>query len=269
MNYSELSSDNPAKIWFTDSDATNDRWAIVHDKYLLLNPSVPEARNLIVNGVKEIVENYDVDGIHFDDYFYPTLNDNSSETWFDKPEYDLSESPLSIVDWRRENVNILVRDVYKTIKGINNEVEFGISPSGSLEYLGSESTAFVDIEKWMTEPGYVDYIMPQLYWGFETRNSEGNLTPYSYENNLKLWIELKNKGDVNLQIGYNLNNAGKNVEDGNEISEWQRYNDIIKRQMEMAIATGEVSGYAFFRYDLFQREENQNELYNLLPLLTE
>lgn len=267
MSWNELSADNPAKQWLADKDKTNDRWVLFLDKICYYNPSIPQVRQRIVNGVKEIVSNYNVDGIHFDDYFYPTLDNNDPNRWFDKPEHDAMAPDIDIVRWRRNNINELVREVYSTIKSIKPHVVFGISPAGNVDYLRSDNTSFVDIDTWMTQPGYIDYIMPQLYWGFERKDSTGALASYAYENNLKTWVDLKKKGNVELRIGYNVANAGTNVADGNSTSEWLRYDDILKRQIQMARATGEVTGFAFFRYDIFSLPSSKNEINNLIPLI--
>ncbi len=267
MSWTELSSDNPAKMWISDGDKSNDRWVLFLDKMCYYNPSIPQVRERIVNGVKEIVSNYDVDGIHFDDYFYPTLDNKDPNRWFDKPEYDSMAPGTDIARWRRDNVNQLVRDVYSAIKSIKPQVVFGISPAGNVDYLRSENTSFVDIDTWMSQPGYIDYIMPQLYWGFERKDSTGVVASYAYENNLKTWVALKKKGNVELRIGYNVANAGSNVADGNSTSEWLRYDDILKRQVQMARDTGEVTGFAFFRYDIFSLPTSKGELDNLIPLI--
>lgn len=86
-----------------------------------------QVRQLIIDGVKEIVTNYEVDGIHFDDYFYPNLDDSKAETWFDYPEYQAGGTSLSVAAWRRNNVNELVRGVYSAVKSIRPQALFGIS----------------------------------------------------------------------------------------------------------------------------------------------
>ena len=261
--WNQVADSNPAKVWLSDGDPSNDRWVLLHKGEYYLNPSVPQVREMVADGVKEIVSNYDVDGIHFDDYFYPSLNDNDASLCFDKPEYDASGSSLSIADWRRNNVNMLVKEVYATIKEIKPNVEFGISPAGNVENLRKNNANFVDIDTWLSNSGYLDYIMPQLYWGFERRDSSGNIAPYAYGNNLNTWIDLAAKGDVKLYVGLNMANAGTNVSDNNSVSEWLRYDDIIERQVLAARATGKVDGFAFFRYAIFNKSEAQNEVANL------
>lgn len=265
--WDQTSVSNPAKVWLTDYDVSNDRWALLHKGEYYLNPSVPQVRQMVVEGIKEIVSNYDVDGIHFDDYFYPSVNDSDTSLYFDKPEYDASGSTLSIADWRRNNVNMLVKDVYAAVKEIDPDIEFGISPVGNVDNLRKDTAYFVDIDAWLSNPGYVDYIMPQLYWGFERKDSLGNIAAYAYENNLKTWISLAAKGNVKLYIGLNMANAGTNVFDNNSVSEWLRYDDIITRQVLTARATGKVDGFAFFRYLIFNKSEAQKEASNLKGIL--
>lgn len=261
--WDQVAASNPAKVWLSDNDPSNDRWVLLHKGEYYLNPSVSQVRQMVVDGISEIVSNYDVDGVHFDDYFYPTVNDNDPSMYFDKPEYDASGSTLSIADWRRNNVNMLVKDVYKTVKEVGSNIEFGISPAGNVDNLRKDTAYFVDIDTWLSNPGYIDYIMPQLYWGFERRDSSGNIAAYAYENNLNTWISLAAKGNVKLYIGLNLANAGTNVSDNNSISEWLRYDDIIARQVLAARATGKVDGFAFFRYAMMDKNEAQKEITHL------
>lgn len=265
--WSQLAENHPVKVWQSDNDPTNDRWALLHKGEYYLNPAMPEVRDMVINGVKEIVENYDVDGIHFDDYFYPSLNDNDPSLWFDKPEYDESGSFLSIADWRRENVNMLVKGVYEAIKSIDSNVEFGISPAGNLDNLRRNDAHFVDIDRWFSEDGYLDYIMPQLYWGFETKDRSGNIAPYAYENNLNLWMGLESRGNVNLYVGLDMANGGRDIPDRNDVSEWLRYDDIIARQVVTAKETEKVKGFAYFRYEFFNKDVTKNEVDNLVRLI--
>ena len=266
-SWEDVAASNPAKVWLTDSDPSNDRWVLSHDGFYYFNPSIPQVRELIINGVKEVVSNYNVDGIHFDDYFYPTLNNANPALWFDKPEYDASGSALDITNWRRGNINQLVRGVYAAVKEIKPNVVFGISPAGYVANLRSDAKLFVDIDTWMSQPGYIDYIMPQLYWGFEAKTSDKNGAPYAFMNNLNTWIELKNRGNVKLYLGLAMSRAGTNVADNNEVSEWLRYNDILKRQVETARASQAVKGYCFFSYSSFYEASAQGEVANLLPIL--
>ena len=269
MSMDDLADSSPVKQWLSDAATENDRWVLYQGGQYYLNPSIPQVQQLVVDSVKEVAQNYDVDGIHFDDYFYPSVDDNDPAAWFDKPEYEASGSTLSIADWRRENVSQLVSQVYTAVKSVNSNLVFGISPQGYLPNLRSDTSMFVDIDRWMSQSGYVDYIMPQLYWGFEAKNLRKEPAAYAFDWNLASWIDLKNQGNVKLYLGLGMYRAGTNVADNNEVSEWLRYNDIIRRQVEAGRASGQVSGYCYFSYSSFLEPAAQAEVNNLAALLGE
>lgn len=267
MSWDEVPSNSPAKKWLNDGDPSNDRNVLKHDGAWYYNPSSPQVRELVMNGVEELVSRYDVDGIHFDDYFYPELDNSDQNRWFDYPEYQVSGSRMSVSDWRRDNVNRLVAGVYQTVKSVNPSVQFGISPQGYVDHLRSDQKLFADVDRWLSMDGYVDYIMPQIYWGFETRTPAGQPAPYAFANNLKTWIDLKNKGHAKLYLGLAAYKAGTDVTDYTGTSEWLRRDDILKRQAEAGRASGQVSGYCFYSYSSFLEEAAQKEVANLLPIL--
>lgn len=265
--WNQVSDQSFVKQWLSDDDSSNDRFVLRQNGEYYLNPAVEEVQQRIIGGVREVVENYDVDGIHFDDYFYPEVNDSDEGKWFDKPEYDASGSSLPINQWRRENVNKLVRGVYQTVKEVKPHVQFGISPEGHVTNLRSESRLFVDIDTWMSKDGYVDYIMPQIYWGFEHKLSDGSPAPFAFSNNLDTWIQLKKKGNVRLYLGLAMYKTGSGTKDNNAVPEWLRRNDIIKRQVEAGRTSGQVAGYCFYAYSSFQEAACQAEVANLMKVL--
>lgn len=262
--WDQLSDQSPAKIWKTDADPSNDRWVLKQGGEYYLNPAVSQVRDLIVGGVREIVESYDVDGIHFDDYFYPEVDNQDPDRWFDKPEYVAAGGRGPISDWRRDNVNSLVREVYRTVKETDQEIQFGISPEGYVDHLRSDSRLFADIDTWMSQPGYVDYIMPQIYWGFEHKLSDGTTAPFAFDNNLRTWLRLKGQGNVRLYLGLAMYKTGSGTKDNNPVPEWLRRSDIIRRQVEAGRKCGEVSGYCFYAYSSFQEKACQAEVANLM-----
>ena len=162
-----------------DQELKNSGMLLTYDNKTILNPGLPETRERIVNVIKEIITKYDVDGVVFDDYFYPeNIPTNSSAQ-----DYNLwndSGVDMTFADWRRNNVNMMVRDVYNMIQETKPEVRFGISPAG---VAGTRSTSasqhgvtpcptgsdwqyngiFSDPLAWL-EQGTIDYISPQLYW---------------------------------------------------------------------------------------------------------
>ncbi len=264
--WNQVSEQSFARQWLSDGDTSNDRWVLKHNGEYYLNPSVEEVRQRILGGVREIVEHYDVDGIHFDDYFYPEIDNEDPNKWFDKPEYEASGSLKNISDWRRENINQLIRETYQVVKSVNPKVQFGISPEGYVDDLLGEERLFADVETWLSQDGYVDYIMPQIYWGFEHKLSDGSPAPYAFSNNLKTWIQLKKKGNARLYLGLAMYKTGSGSTDNNAVPEWLRRNDIIKRQVEEGRESKEVSGYCFYAYSSFQESACQAEVANLMKV---
>lgn len=263
--YSDLCASNPAIAWAKDGDSSNDRWVLCQNGEYYYNPAIPQVRQLIIDGVKEIVTNYGVDGIHFDDYFYPNLDDSKAETWFDYPEYQASGTSLSVAAWRRNNVNELVRGVYSAVKSIRPHALFGISPEGYLQNLRKDTRQFTDVDAWMTQSGYVDYLMPQIYWGFEAKQND-QAAGYAFANCLNEWVTLKKKGNVKLYVGLALYKTGTDAVDGNEVPEWQRYHDIMKREVQAGRATGQVSGYCFYDLSSLTRAAAAEEVANVTAL---
>lgn len=84
-------------------------------------------------------------------------------------EYKNGGGALSLGDWRRENVNILIRDVYSAIKAADTSIRFGISPQGNNS--NNYNSQYIDVDKWLSNKGYVDYICPQIYFGFNNSTS--------------------------------------------------------------------------------------------------
>lgn len=275
-DYSALSKDNPARKWYEDKDTTKNRNVLTFDTdgdkipNIYFNPASTTAQNLIVNGVKEIVENYDVDGIHFDDYFYPNLG-SKYKTAFDNIEYnayvsktiDSGKKPNTIDVWRRNNVNTLVKKVYAAIKDTDSSVQFGISPAGNPVNLYLTQGNYVDVKTWMASDKYIDYICPQLYWSFKNTYTDKN-TGFSaaYDKALDYWLSLRTSSTVNMYVGIPTYRAGSSVE-----PEWKENDDVLQRMVEYGRSTGEVDGYFFFRYDFFFKDATQAEVGNLLDIL--
>lgn len=184
---SALSSDNMAR--------KHPDWILTYNGAMYYNPEKEEVKEYICDTVAEIVENYDVDAIHFDDYFYPSN--------YPLPEGESRDG--EIADERRENVDDLVKQVYRTIKDIDASVAFGISPMGIWKNSTSDSagsatkgsegyyTVYGDAKKWV-EKGWVDYIVPQIYW------EQGNAYA-DYETLVKWWSDVVEGTGVKLYIG--------------------------------------------------------------------
>lgn len=144
----------------------------------ILNPGLPQVRDYITSVVVDIVNRYDIDGIHFDDYFYPqpytgtTINDNAAYT---ADPRGFPNTTAGRADWRRDNVNLLIKRVNDTIRALKPWVKFGVSPSGIYRNstnpaigtptagLEHYTTLYCDSRKWIQQ-GWVDYLAPQVYW---------------------------------------------------------------------------------------------------------
>ena len=193
----KLSDDNIAKKWYKEK---NGNVVIVNQK-IYFNPASKAVQKRIVAGVREIVKNYPVDGIHFDDYFYPTTAPD-----FDADSYAASGSTLSLADWRRQNVNDLMRACYAAAHAFN--VRFGVSPQGTLS--GCRDGQYSDAALWLAEPGYCDYLIPQLYWGLNYRKNGSDAL--SLGRLAAEWLSLPRTESVQLAFGLGAYRIG----DGDE-----------------------------------------------------
>lgn len=256
-----LSKDNQARKWRTNKSKKDDRYVLSFGGSLYYNPSVIWVQNLIRDGIEEIVEKYDVDGIHFDDYFYPTLGSNYKKN-FDYKEYNeykdwCKENDVkikSIDNWRRDNVNRLVKKVYKAVKEIDEFVVFGISPGGFLDYLLMNDRYYTDIKTWLSKPGFVDYIAPQLYWSFDHKT-------FPYDKTLNRWMKLRTNKDVKVYVGIATYRAGSDLEKA-----WKNDPKLLQKQVEYGRENG-VDGFLFFRYDFFYNKTTQKGVNHLLNIL--
>lgn len=263
-NYKTLSKDNPARIWHEDKNKKNDRNVLKFGKSLYYNPASKQVQNMIISDIGNIVKKYDVDGIHFDDYFYPSLG-KSYQKNFDYKEYNTykknavksGKTPMSIVAWRRNNVNTLVRNTYKTIKKIDPSVSFGISPHGNISNLMAKDKYYVDVKKWLSNTGYVDYIAPQIYWSFTHK-----ICPF--DDIVDEWLDLRTKDSINIYIGIANYKAKEKIKDD---PEWKKVNNELKRQVEYGRKTGSVDGFCFFRYEHLFKKSMKIEVNNLTKIL--
>ncbi|MBQ3817301.1 MAG: family 10 glycosylhydrolase, partial [Clostridia bacterium] len=203
----------------------------------------------------------DVDGIHFDDYFYPTSDTSFDEASFKKYS-SFADEPLSLEDWRRANVNALISGCYTAIKFINKDIKFSISPMASLEKNYNE--LYADVKAWV-ENGCIDVIIPQLYFGFEYPESD-----FTFENLLVKWKDLiEPNSNVQLMIGLAPYKIGTETPADKE--EWGECDDIIARQAKMCIKDQNISGYVLFsESSLFSENDlNKRQMENLLKIICE
>ncbi|MGN0466649.1 MAG: family 10 glycosylhydrolase [Lachnospiraceae bacterium] len=249
-SYDALSSNNPAKKWHNSDNNAEQRNVLSYNGALYYNPAKKEVQDLILNGVKEIVQNYDIDAIHFDDYFYPQFTSENVLTDFDAKEYTGTETVTGIANWRRENVSTLIKNIYSMIDSIDQNVEFGISPAGSIDNLKSEYSYYVDIEKWLSQEGYIDYVIPQIYWGFTHKVA-------AFDKMVSEWSTLNKNNIVKLYIGIGTYRVGQTDSNHTNQSEWMD-SSLMKKQISNARQNSRVKGFAFFSYAYFDLRSTYN-----------
>ena len=170
-----------------------------YGEFLWLDPGEREVQDYSLSVVMDVVKRYDVDGVHFDDYFYPYKANDGAGRELDFPDGSSwqrfgARGKLNRDDWRRENVNMFIQRVYKSIKAAKPWVKFGISPFGiwrpknppQIKGLDSYATLYADSRKWLAS-GWVDYFAPQLYWPIDPPDQ-------SFPALLRWWTEQNTKG---------------------------------------------------------------------------
>lgn len=254
---------NPYRVTAKSSEFTisennpyilTDSIAVESDGGIYLNPANYEARKLIVNGVKEILENYKVDGIHFDDYFYPTTDES-----FDKAEYNQylksfasKADAMPLYEWRKNNVNLLVAEVYRTVKEYNKDILFGISPQGNIQ---NDLEMGADVKSWSECIGYVDYICPQLYYSLEN-------PALNFKAGLENWLEFQRHENLKLYAGLAVYKAGTNADEGT----WSLSDDILAKELEI-IRNEKLNGYILYDYEAIINDNAQSEMKNFRKFL--
>jgi uncharacterized lipoprotein YddW (UPF0748 family) len=206
-------------------------WAITIGDFKFLNPGLPQVRDYVKTIVSDVVTRYDIDGVHFDDYFYP-YPPNQITT---QDQQTFSEFPrgfTNIGDWRRDNVNELLRMISDTLKTIKPHVKFGMSPFGiyrpenppGISGLDAYNTIYCDALAWIEDKS-IDYLSPQLYWPFSGGQDYGKLLPW--------WASKVD--DRHLYPGQALYRAGS----------WPI--GEVPRQIRLNRATTNTYGNIFFR----------------------
>lgn len=232
-----LSADNPASI--------HPEWCVKYGTKTWYNPGLPEVRKLISDGVREIVTGWDVDGIIFDDYFYPYPED--SLEFDDENTYQKYGNGMDKDDWRRENINSIIKDCYTTVHDSRENCWFGVAPFGiwsndngtnggsATRGLDAYSDIYCDSLKWINE-GYIDFISPQIYWSFET-------TAAPYATLVDWWKNAVDGKYVALYVSHAAYRA----------SEWDT--DEMSKQITYARESG-CNGSIFYGYSAVFSNEN-------------
>jgi len=260
---------NNAMYGPTHVSRTHPEWLLTVGTVQILNPGLPAVREHVHAVVMDIVQRYDVDGIHFDDYFYP----NGTPATLDDAAYNADprgfpNTPAGRADWRRDNINLLISSVGESIAALKPWVKFGISPSGiyrsstdpavgsptSAGALQHYSAMFADSRKWL-QMGWIDYLAPQVYWYIGQAGSD-------YQLLVPWWNE--NAFDRHMYIGladYKMNTAG-----------WTSPAQIAN-QIAMNRSSSHIAGQIHFRHAFLQqnalgyRTDLKDNIYNKPAML--
>ena len=239
---SEFSNDNP---YVADNSI-----AIETKSGIILDPSSEKARKLIVDGVLEIIRNYDIDAIQFDDYFYPTdIEDNDSTQYSNYVELIGESNSMNIDYWREANVNMLICEVYKAIHLESDTVKFGISPQGNID---NNKKLYADVKSWCSCRGFVDYICPQIYFSLENPS-------LTFEDSLKSWTSLEYDDNVELYVGLAGYKAGSDKDSGT----WLESDEILAQEYDIIKNNETVKGFMLYSYSSILDDTSQYEMANL------
>ena len=242
--YRVANHDDPSRLAASHPARRNPSWRFAYGGKLYYNPGLPVVREHIENVIMEAVTGYDLDGVHIDDYFYPYPV--SGQTIPDSAAYaQYGGGFASVHDWRRDNVNRLVRELDQRIHAAKSWVSFGISPFGiwrnaGTDPLGSATSGlqsydaiYADSRLWVKQ-GWVDYISPQIYWhiGFGAADY-AVLTAW--------WASVVRGTGVQLVIGQAAYRAGASGQD----AAWQDTAELSDH-LHVNRRHPEVSGDIFF-----------------------
>lgn len=253
--YRVSSNETPKKLSDNNPYIKNSKIGIKTDNGIFLDPSNETAQQLICDGVKEIAEKYDVDGIQFDDYFYPTEDES-----FDKKQYEAyiekygKENSMSLDNWRMQNVNTLICKVYRTIKSVDSSVEFGISPQGNID---NNDGLYADVKSWCTCKGFADYICPQIYFSLEN-------PALTFEDCLDSWTSLDFDENVKLYVGLGGYKAGNGEYDEET---WLLSDSILADEYDILRNNKSVRGFMLYSYSCLEDDTAKKEINNLINAL--
>ncbi|KAA0977919.1 family 10 glycosylhydrolase [Paeniglutamicibacter gangotriensis] len=227
----------------------NPGWSFAYGGRRYYNPGIPAVRTYIRSVVVDLVKRYDVDGVHFDDYFYPYPVAGSSIP--DTATYAAYQGPYTaIASWRRNNINVFVRDTYNAIKAAKRRVVFGIGPFGiwanrSSSTLGSATSGlegfyalYADTRRWIKD-GWVDYIAPQLYW-------YQGYSPANYNVLVDWWAKQVAGTNVKLYIGEAAYKVGDPA-----TAAWRDPNEL-RDHLRKSRTVAAVRGHAYYNTTAFR-----------------
>ena len=246
-----LSASNPAKKILDGGNSEGEVCILKNGIYY--NPACVSNHKLILDGVREILGKYDIDGIHIDDYFYPSTDKSIDSKQYS--QYKASGGALSLAEWRRASVNSFVSSLYSTVKATNSNLTVSISPAAQIEK--NKNELYADCALWLSSKGYTDIIIPQIYFGFEHETLD-------FQSLLAEWAALPRNPQIKLVCGLAAYKCGKNdAYAGAGSAEWQENTDILARQLKCIRKNKNYSGFVVFSYKDLNRAACKTEIQNL------
>ncbi|WP_243112471.1 MULTISPECIES: glycoside hydrolase family 10 protein [Acutalibacteraceae] len=247
-----LAVNNIYNTWKNDSGKSD--WAVDFEGGKYLNPAYDGVRRLVADGTKEIAQKYDVDGIQFDDYFYPTQDASFDQTAYAayKTSAAKTGTPMALADWRQANISAMVSLVYQEIKSVKPSMPFGIAPQGNVQ---NDLAMGADVTEWCSVSGYVDYICPQLYVNFEN-------PVLPFDTAAKTWRQLVTGKDIKLYLGLAVYKAGSDADSGT----WKDSSGILASQVEYGRQTS-CDGFMFYSSDYLDKDQTKQEVQNVVEAL--
>jgi uncharacterized lipoprotein YddW (UPF0748 family) len=234
---------------------TKPNWVFTYDINKYFNPGIPEVRDYVIKVISDVVQRYDIDGVHFDDYFYPYPVRGANKKIIPLPDNNTflqyNTGFNNIEDWRRDNMSRFIKEMNISIKKIKPTMKFGISPSGIYrnkgvgKEIGSNTRGFehynylyADVLKWLQEK-WIDYVSPQIYWYIGHRAAD-------YKTLVEWWS--KHTYGRHLYIGHGIYMAKANAPD----SHWRNPSELPD-QVRMNRANPKVLGSIFYKGATFYR----------------
>lgn len=245
----KLSADNPARAMYENNSGD----IYLSTEGIYYNPASEQVQKLILDGIREIVKNYDVDGIHIDDFFYPAIEEEIDRNEYS--EYKENSGKASLDDWRRSQVNAFVSGMYSAVKNENEKIIVSISPSADIT--ADRNVHYADVALWCSEGGYCDWIIPQAYYGFDNEY-------LPFKRSVNEWKQLVTNEKVKLIIGLAAYKCGnEDLYAGKGKDEWEKNDDILLRQLKY-LRKKECDGFSLFSYNslAFQNPSMKTEWRN-------
>lgn len=221
----------------------NEQMLIRSPNGVYYNPADEQVKKHVIDGIREIIENYDIDGIHFDDYFYPRTDKEIDSIYYEK--YKADGGNLSLADFRRENVNSLIFSVCALVRKYNKA--FSVSPISNINQ--NINSYYADVKLWATSDSYVDYIIPQIYFGFQN-------FAQPFKETLEKWVELTGDGSkliVGLAV-YKSGTTDSYAKDGKD--EWKS-RDVISKEIDLICQNYEKIGFVYYSASFLYKDGDE------------